>query len=119
MKLIFVYNADSSIFDQIKDAIHKSISPNSYQCNLCGLTYGAVSIKNEWKKFISKLSVKTDFLYKDEFRKNYPGLKDVQLPAVFSLNNDQLNQLISAEEINQQRTLKDLENLVMQKSMSS
>ncbi|MBI2594043.1 hypothetical protein HYW44_05380 [Candidatus Daviesbacteria bacterium] len=115
MKLLFVYNADSSAFAKLKDVIHKTVSPATYQCNLCGLTYGTVSMKNEWKEFISKLNFKSDFLHKDEFKKSYPQLRDIQLPAVFTLTDNNPKQIITAGEIKRQRTLGDLENLVLQK----
>lgn len=115
MRLLFVYNADSSIFDQVKDAFHKSVFPNSYQCNLCGLTYGAVSMNNEWKEFIKKLAIKSDFLHKDEFRKNYPQLGSIELPAVFLISDITPKEIITAQEINQQKTLENLKDLVLQK----
>jgi len=50
-KIIFVYNADSSVFAQVSDAVKKIVAPGTYQCNLCRITYGAVSMKDEWKTF--------------------------------------------------------------------
>ena len=67
MELILVYNADSGFFDIIKDGLHKVISPSTYQCNLCALTYGTIRMKDEWKVYIEKLEIPTTFLYRDEF----------------------------------------------------
>jgi hypothetical protein len=67
MDLILVYNADSSFFNIIKDVLHKIISPSTYQCNLCTLTYGTVRMKEKWKAFIDKLKILAEFLHRDDF----------------------------------------------------
>jgi len=46
MQIIFVYNADSSLFANITDFAHKIVSPKTYSCNLCKLSYGKFSMKN-------------------------------------------------------------------------
>jgi hypothetical protein len=40
MKLLFVYNADSGLFNSIAEAAHKIVSPQTYRCDLCRITYG-------------------------------------------------------------------------------
>ena len=70
-QLIFVYNADSGWFNSLTDAVHKMVSPSTYQCSLCALTYGNVSMKKEWREFIESLPFDVLFLYKDEFIKHY------------------------------------------------
>lgn len=47
MELLFVYNADSSLFAQAKDYLHKTVSPDTYQCRLCQLTYPGMSMDQE------------------------------------------------------------------------
>ncbi|MGI8952546.1 MAG: hypothetical protein ACR2FN_13295 [Chitinophagaceae bacterium] len=49
--LIFVYNADADLFSTLTDFAHKILSPSTYQCKLCALTYGNISMKQEWKFF--------------------------------------------------------------------
>lgn len=114
-KLIFVYNADSSLFNQVGDFFHKIVSPKTYQCNLCGLTYSGVSMKSDWKDFIKSLSIKSEFLHKDEFSKTYPEFTDSQFPTVFIKTNKSITSFITASEINQQQTLEELRNLVLTK----
>ena len=70
-ELIFVYNANSDLFSTVTDFAHKLLSPSTYNCNLCALTYGNFTIKQEWKSFIEELAIKTVFLHKDEFEKQY------------------------------------------------
>ncbi len=112
MTLIFVYNADASFFSQLTDYIHKSISPSTYQCNLCGLTYGAMGMKKGWKDFIQKLPLSVKFLHKNEFVKKYPKLQNTALPAAFIEKDGGISLLITSQEINKQKTITDLENLV-------
>ena len=107
-KLIFVYNADSGLLNALKDAVHKTVSPDTYECNLCAITYGSVSMKPEWRKFIRSLLVETEFLHRDEFLEVYgPGEGD--FPAIFRSDR---KLLISAEEINRCGSLEELKRLV-------
>lgn len=115
MKLLFVYNADSSLFNQVGDLIHKTISPQTYQCNLCTLTYSGVSLKKDWKDFINSLPIETDFLHKDEFLKQYPDKQRATFPVAFVRSDNSLTELISTQEINQQKNLVGLQNLVKTK----
>jgi len=70
-KLIFIYNADSGLLNAIKDSLHKTLSPKTYPCSLCALTYGSVSEKKIWKKFHQNSKVEMEFLHIDEFEKCY------------------------------------------------
>ena len=51
-RLLFVYNADSGLFNTLTDIAHKMLSPKTYTCNLCAITHGLFSEKEEWKEFI-------------------------------------------------------------------
>lgn len=82
MELIFVYNANLGVFNSIRDLLHKSVSPKTYGCNLCGLTYSSISQKDEWKTFINKLPLKAVFFYKNEFIKQYPRYAMTTYPVV-------------------------------------
>ncbi|WP_224998954.1 hypothetical protein [Cesiribacter sp. SM1] len=99
-KIIFVYNADSSLEHQVFDFLHKAISPSTYQCSLCAITYGTFTIKNEWKEYISGLSFPVEFLYRNQFRRYYPGLK-IKYPAVMVAEGKELKEIIGAEELKQ------------------
>ena len=112
MKLIFVYNSDGTVASLIKDTAHKLISPETYPCNLCRLTYPLASMKGEWRKFIESLSHEVIFLHRDEFRKQYPDQKNVQLPAVFKTDAPEPQLLISHIEINKAKNLSELIEIV-------
>lgn len=112
-QLIFVYNAHSDLFSTVTDFAHKLLSPATYSCNLCTLTYGNFIVKQEWKSFIKSLSIKAVFLYKDEFEKEYKIQSP--LPAVFIGMDGIVKVLISKQEIESCKSLEELKELVNQK----
>lgn len=112
--LVFVYNADSGVFNALTDAAHKIFSPRTYACNLCALTYGAVQMRTDWKEFLEGLGLPLEFLHADELATRY-GLKGVRLPAVFTKNAERLKVLAGADAINACRTLEDLERLILER----
>ena len=118
-ELILVYNADSGVFDIIKDAFQKTFFPSTYQCNLCALTYGTFGLKSEWKEFIDKLEMPYEFYHRDEFYKqleSHPNhLKNVKFPAIFLNRDGRINLLIDHKTINNQTTLKGLMTLISSK----
>ena len=109
-ELLFVYNANSDLFATVTDFAHKILSPSTYQCQLCTLTYDNFSIKKEWKSFIEDLPTKTVFLHKDDFEQQYKT--QVPLPAVFILSNGTINKLITPPQIQSCHSLEELKNLV-------
>ena len=111
-KLIFVYNADSSVFSQVSDAVKKIVTPSKYECNLCMITYGAISMKDEWREFLDALPFEKEFLHRDEFQKQYPELESTKLPTIFISQNNTLNPLVSADEINMQKNIDGLKNII-------
>ena len=98
-ELIFVYNADSDIFSQVTDFAHKIFAPQTYSCQLCGLTYGNFTIKKQWRDFLQTISYPKTFLHRDDFIRRFPDSADLSLPAIFSTTNGQLHPLITAKEI--------------------
>ena len=112
--LLFVYNADSGVFRELKDYVHKAVSPSTYDCPLCALTYGSTGMKKRWKNFLNDLDVKLEFLHRDEMAKKYPDVA-VRLPAVFIQSGHSLNLLINAGEIGLCRDLEELMDLLTYK----
>lgn len=113
--LIFVYNADAGLFSLVSDFAHKIISPQTYACNLCRLTYGHFKIKKDWKDFMDGLNFEKVFLHKDEFHRKYPAQHDRPLPAVFGRRDGQLEEILSAEELNAQNNLDSLKDILGRK----
>jgi hypothetical protein len=50
--IVFVYNAESGLFDALADIAHKALSPETYPFNLCVLTHYALGIRREWKDYL-------------------------------------------------------------------
>lgn len=113
-KLIFVYNADSGLFSTMEDYVHKIIKPQTYQCTLCKITYGNLGMKKKWKEFIESLEVPVEFLHRDEFVKQYPD-EEKKFPAAYIQVNSKFIRIISQEELNRIKTLKELIELVHKK----
>ncbi|MBF9142266.1 hypothetical protein [Hymenobacter properus] len=114
-RLLFVYNADAGLLAVLKDTFHKILSPATYACALCAVTYGATSMRPEWRAFIKKLPVPVDFLHRDEFARAYPVWAAHPLPAAFAVaETGALKPFIEAEEMNA-ADLNGLMELVRQK----
>jgi len=107
--LLFVYNADSGIFNTLSDIAHKILSPDTYECNLCAITHSHFSMRKPWADFLETLNVELEFLHRDELDKQY-GKQDAALPAIFFKKKDkELTVAITAEEINKHKTMDDLQ----------
>lgn len=109
--LLFVYNANSGVMNSLKDYVRKTVSPATYQCNLCALTFGTLGMRSTWAEFIDDLGIPVEFLHRDELRERY-GVEDVYLPAVLLKDDNGVSTLIPAEEINALWTLDELKGLV-------
>ncbi|MCW8830958.1 MAG: hypothetical protein OQK32_05485 [Gammaproteobacteria bacterium] len=112
MKLIFVYNADSGLFNTVTDIAHKALSPKTYSCNLCVLTHGHFKIKQDWVEFLEQIDTEMEFLHRDEFLKKYK-LGDAELPAVFVEEDGEILVWVDQATINQIQTLDDLKSVIM------
>lgn len=109
--LVFVYNADSGLFNTLSDSVHKLISPETYNCNLCALTYGAFGMRDEWRAFLETLDASPEFLHRDELATVY-GITGAPLPAVFRKAGESLQLLAGADAINACSTMSQLKELI-------
>lgn len=108
-RLILVYNADGGLLNAVKDAVHKIASPATYPCSLCALTYGWVSMRDRWRRFLASLPIGKVFHHRDDFALAFPGL-DVALPAILlAAGEGPPRVLINAPEID---ALPDLQALI-------
>lgn len=99
-KVVFVYNADSGKVNGIKDYFRKLVRPETYQCNLCAVTFGGFGMKKEWKDYTKSSTVPMEFLHKDEFFEQYPEMTNAEFPCAYLKHNGNLSLLISQEEMN-------------------
>lgn len=109
--LVFVYNADSGLVSTLLDIGHKIVSPSTYECRLCALTYSIFSMRDEWRRFVAHLGVPVEFLHRDELERRY-GIRGTALPAVFRRDDRGLSEWITAAEIGGCRSLSELEALI-------
>lgn len=116
-KLVFVYNADSGLRNMILDSAHKILSPETYACSLCDITYGAFTEDSVWKKFRKESNLDMQFLHKDEFRKAYAskfGHKFI-FPIVLVASNSGLEVFIKTEELDELENPQALIKLVQER----
>ena len=107
-RLIFIYNAEGGKINATIDYFHKLVSPNTYDCNLCKLTYDNFGEIKEWERFIRSLSYSVKFKYKDDI--DILGLSnEIDFPVLISGKN---NVLLSATEINSFTSLEELMNAI-------
>ena len=109
--LIFVYNADSGLFNTVADIAHKILSPETYSCQLCALTHSYFSIRKDWAGFLSEIDAELEFLHKDEFNKKYT-VSDLSLPVILLNKEEKLSTWISSEEINHCPSLTELKAMI-------
>jgi len=100
MKLVFVYNADSGMFNTLTDIAHKLMSPGTYKCNLCSLTHGYFTAREEWMTFLDDLGADIEFLHRDEYINRYPN-SEIEFPAIFVNSCDELKLWVDKNVINE------------------
>lgn len=109
--LIFIYNADSGLFNTMTDIAHKMFSPSTYSCNLCAITHGLLSEKQAWRQFIEQLEWPVEFLHRDEYESHYHDKLEAY-PAVLQRRGKVMHMLLRAEDINRCDSIDSLRRLI-------
>ena len=109
-ELIFIYNAKSGIVNEFLDFAHKIISPSTYNCNLCAISYGNFTMKKKWSDYISSLPVRSTFTYKDKVSEY--GYDNIKLPSIIFQDKSKSKVIISSEEINKLKKIDQLINIL-------
>ena len=52
-RLVIVYNADAGLAAALFDAVHKVVAPATYPCSLCAVTYGALTMRPQWRRYLA------------------------------------------------------------------
>ena len=110
--LVFVYSADSGLFNALGDIAHRVFSPHTYPCNLCGLTYSIFGMRREWAQFLLSLDTPFEFLHRGELKERY-GIEGEPLPAIFVNDGEKLSVWITASEIDSCKNLDNLKRMIM------
>lgn len=112
-RILFVYNADSGLIAQLTDYVHKIVSPQSYPCSLCQITYGNLGMKRDWRRFAQELPLAAVFLHRDELTGKHATLLTEKLPAVFVAEGGEVTLLVSADELDETPDVPALQALVL------
>ncbi|TLP80906.1 GTPase [Maribacter sp. ACAM166] len=112
-KLLFIYNANSTAGSQLLDFAHKIISPVTYDCKLCSLTFGTFTENKQWKAFRKTLLAKgydLSFLHKDEFQKSYNSKfgPAFTFPIILVETEYDLEVLVTTAKLNAMETVGEL-----------
>ena len=107
--LLFVYNANSGIGQAVLDWGHKIVSPATYQCDLCSLSYGNFGMRTAWKAFINELSIEHKFIYKNELPAEAPEVQNSELPFVAIQSTESTTIILPASDF---KTIKSEAELI-------
>ncbi len=111
--LVFVYNADTGLFNTLADIGHKIFSPSTYSCDLCQLTHGYFTERAAWQAFVEQLDVECRFLHRAAFHRAFPGRTDV-LPAIFIQTDNKLSLCVDSVKLQQYDDIEELMSAVQQ-----
>jgi hypothetical protein len=110
-KLLLVYNAENGVFNALADTLHKVFSPATYQCTLCQYTHGLTGMVLPWKNFLDSLGLPSRFLYRSEFREQFPAFNE-PLPLILLEYPDRLVGLLDAQTIHRTGGVDELMHVV-------
>lgn len=114
MKLLFVYNANAGIAAGIMDSIHKTVSPATYPCSLCAITYGIVRMDPKWKAWLKAQPFESVFYHRPDFRAAHPTVV-VDLPVILIDRDDALETLVAADDFGATPTVDKLIAMIEQR----
>lgn len=109
--LLFVYKADSGLFNTATDIAHKVISPETYECQLCALTHGYFTMRKEWADFLAALELPCEFRHRNEVE-GEPGVESDSLPAIYRWQGEAWKLCAGPAEIEACDSLSQLQGLV-------
>tara|TARA_B100001123_G_C14883445_1_gene856896 strand:+ start:292 stop:654 length:363 start_codon:yes stop_codon:yes gene_type:complete len=113
-KLIFVYNANSGIWNSVIDTARKVLNPDTYSCKLCAVTHGLAGESKVWKNYRISSNIDMEFYHKDEFLKTFASkyLLRFEFPVILFVENGESQMLISAEEFNEISSVEKLIEII-------
>jgi hypothetical protein len=97
--LVIVYNADEGLGAALFDAVHKLVRPDTYACDLCAITYGAVSMRGPWRDWLKAQPFASEFYHRQDFHRAFPALAHLPLPAILRRDGDELALLLGPDDM--------------------
>lgn len=109
-EVVFVYNARSGWVNALMDSLHKVVSPATYSCALCQLTYGLAGERRAWRDFVSALTMPVRFVHLDEMEVELQVFTDQNggAPAVVEYGASGYRMLLSAADLGSIGSLEEL-----------
>jgi len=108
MQLVLVYNANAGIAAALFDTLHKYVSPATYQCSLCAVTYGPLAMHARWRDYLRALPYPVQFYHRPDFRAAFPDTAAIELPLIACERNGSIVPLLNAAELRALTRLDDL-----------
>ena len=108
-EIYFIYNAKGGKWNYIVDTVHKYVSPSTYECNLCQITYD-LKMKKAWKDFVEKTPHKFHFLHIEELSDHGLEKYKNQLPICLEKNSIEIKIIIDKETMDKFKNEFDLIN---------
>ena len=120
-RLIFIYAADSGLFNTVTDIAHKIFSPKTYECQLCKISHGWFGMHEQWRKGIEELGVEPEYHHRDRLpaalEKSCAGL---EFPCILlQKEKDDARILMNQEEISKFEGIDKLLEVLTQKIKDS
>jgi hypothetical protein len=81
-RLLIVYNADAGVAAALFDMVHKIVSPATYPCSLCAVTYGVATMDRRWRAYLQALPLPVAFYHRQDFHAAFPQLASAPLPLI-------------------------------------
>ncbi len=95
-RLVFVYNAEAGLVAGAMDTVHKIVSPATYPCSLCAVTYGLAGMRRSWRDWLARQPLPAAFYHRADFRAAFPAAADWPLPLVALARGAALEPLLGA-----------------------
>ena len=114
--LLIAWNAHSGWQHAVMDSLHKWISPQTYSCKLCQLTYGLAGPKETWKAFLNSLGRQVLFYHKDEFEAaGLQGSFPDSFPFIVSYDHESWQVIVGPEDLDKLDSLESLLEVLQNK----
>ena len=96
-KIYCIYNAEGSIFGELKYLYNKYI--RDIKCSMCDITHNTLSEKREWKKRCVVSPFKIECLHLDELPKDIENLVEGNTPCVVAKTSSTNEIIIENKEL--------------------
>jgi hypothetical protein len=97
-KIVFVYNAEAGLLNGMMDSLHKTVSPETYECALCSITHGMFSMDKTWRAYLKSLPFESVFYHRKDFGEAFPTVS-FELPVILLQRGEKLTELVSAKHM--------------------